>query len=1024
MMVAKVLKKLIKSGVTTNGEVKELINDLLRAVNELVTAQAAAGDTVEPPPTGDTVNPVVTAPSAASITFLNGATGLPHTDSTLLSLLSGASALDDVDGVLSVSNNLNTLADPLVSGQHTITFSAIDASGNVGSSTVSITVSEAGVIDVTAPVVTAPVDTAFEFVNGGTGVAHSELTSLIATATATDDVDGAVSVTSNLNTLPDPLTAGQHTITFTATDAASNTGTDTLVVTISEAAAINSAPTVANRTVTVVANTDLVVDLSVGVNDLDGDTLTYTITGDTANYTPDGGTAGLGVFNAASGSYSLTVTVGDGTVSVPYTLTVTVTEAPAAFVLSDQNLTVEAAQDLVVTIGPLTDTDSIVIVYNITGTSDYTPGPATNQFTFNSVSVGSVPVGIQGSSGGSGVYVTSTINIDVTAAANVPVILSDQSLTSLVGVDKVITLGPLTDTDGDIITYTVTGSSEIRAGAAGNEIIINAAASGTQTLNVSGDDLKGAVATSTITVIVSAIIQIAPENMLNIGWSIMADVTEHIQPIFQSDGLALNITRVIPSGYMESLGDADMLQAVDDATSSEAVIISAHSGDSMDDPAGPPTWYTAAGVLANKVKASGKEIVWYQSWTSKLSSIVNQEKIAVNFANLKAAHGGLVVKSAEAKLHFLERYPKYGDRLNPTGSLPPTLKMNSDNTHGTFALNYMAALLIFRAMTGITANNATFPVPSSHQITPEFLQRLINTVDAVQDDYYPNVTGTTTVEAPVVQDDIVGIVNGGNLTIVLGDVNTSEGALITYEGISTRGSNDFTITGNTMNYSSVIEGTDLINITATTAAGTKTLSLVDVTVSSASALKDFYFDFGRDEYATLASGETRAWDKQISDSGNVMSGIKGMGGTTGTLTGIIDVNGEVTTNLAVSSRRNKGQSGYYPRDEFISPADDDMGIEQLYWNVDGYGLALKFSGEHFVVGGTWKLRIGGSRNGSTSYVSNVDINGVTGTYDSTGPNAPLELIGTVDSNGDLFVEVTGTGASTAYVAGMSLTQLT
>mgnify|MGYP002639601044 CR=1 FL=1 len=102
-------------------------------------------------------------------------------------------------------------------------------------------------VDTTDPVVTAPANTTIEFTNGGAGLAHSDstLTALLATASATDETSPSnPTVTNDLATLADPLTvAGSpYTITFSATDAAGNTGTDSMFLTISEATVSGALP--------------------------------------------------------------------------------------------------------------------------------------------------------------------------------------------------------------------------------------------------------------------------------------------------------------------------------------------------------------------------------------------------------------------------------------------------------------------------------------------------------------------------------------------------------------------------------------------------------------------------------------------------------------------------------------------------------------------------------------------------------------------------------------------------------------
>ena len=74
----------------------------------------------------------------------------PSATAEISAFLAGATATDNVDGALSVSND-GLPVFPL--GETTVTFSATDAAGNIGTETATVTVT-----DQTAPVLTAPAD--------------------------------------------------------------------------------------------------------------------------------------------------------------------------------------------------------------------------------------------------------------------------------------------------------------------------------------------------------------------------------------------------------------------------------------------------------------------------------------------------------------------------------------------------------------------------------------------------------------------------------------------------------------------------------------------------------------------------------------------------------------------------------------------------------------------------------------------------------------------------------------------------
>ena len=170
------------------------------------TATDAAGNSATATQTVtvvDTTAPVVAAPANVSIE----ATGI-NTAYTLTT----ATATDAV-GVVSLTSNAPA-SFPL--GTTVVTWTATDAAGNSATATQTVTV-----VDTTAPVVDVPADLSI--------VATGETTSVdIGDATATDAV-GVVSLTSNA---PASFPLGTTVVTWTATDAAGNSGTATQSVTV------------------------------------------------------------------------------------------------------------------------------------------------------------------------------------------------------------------------------------------------------------------------------------------------------------------------------------------------------------------------------------------------------------------------------------------------------------------------------------------------------------------------------------------------------------------------------------------------------------------------------------------------------------------------------------------------------------------------------------------------------------------------------------------------------------------------
>ena len=155
------------------------------------------------PPASDTTPPTITMVGAEAI---NHEQGTAYDDQ-------GASASDSVDGAVSVSSSGEV---GNTAGIYTITYSASDAAGNTATATRTITVA-----DTQPPVIS---------LIGDSEVSHEQGANYIdAGASASDLVDGDVEVLIS-GDVDDEV--GEYTVTFTATDAADNSATQTRLVTV------------------------------------------------------------------------------------------------------------------------------------------------------------------------------------------------------------------------------------------------------------------------------------------------------------------------------------------------------------------------------------------------------------------------------------------------------------------------------------------------------------------------------------------------------------------------------------------------------------------------------------------------------------------------------------------------------------------------------------------------------------------------------------------------------------------------
>lgn len=178
-------------------------------VGLVATALSACGGSGSseptPAPVADTSAPVITLNGLATITHEQGT---EFTDP-------GASASDNVDSNLSI--RVDGEVNSAVAGDYSLTYSTSDSAGNTASETRTVTVADS--LD---PVINVAGDLA---VSINEGDAWSD-----AGATALDGADGEVAVT--VTGVVDNGTAGSYSLTYTATDAAGNSASETRTVTV------------------------------------------------------------------------------------------------------------------------------------------------------------------------------------------------------------------------------------------------------------------------------------------------------------------------------------------------------------------------------------------------------------------------------------------------------------------------------------------------------------------------------------------------------------------------------------------------------------------------------------------------------------------------------------------------------------------------------------------------------------------------------------------------------------------------
>jgi hypothetical protein len=969
----------------THGPLVELINTAI----EVMQNSTGTGSTPTTPIV-DITAPVIVTPNALNIEFVNGGAGVAHNNATLVAWLNSAVAVDNVDSNLTVTHNLANLPNPLAAATHTVTFSATDTAGNTGTSSALINASEAGSnADTTAPLVTPPNALNIEFVNGGAGVAHNNAT-LVAwlnSASAVDNVDSNLTVTNNLATLPNPLTEAAHLITFSATDAANNTGTASASVVVSETGGVdNVAPVIS------ISNKNITLEFVYGSGGISHTDPTL-----------------LNILNAVTAADNV-----DGNVTVTNNLATLANPMP----------------------------ESVVnIIFSATDAAGNTGSD----------------------------YITFTLQ--ELAPPNTMPVAAPRTANVSSGVSTVMVLGNAYTGSGDTVVFTVTGSTAFTMGPATNELTYLNGANGSEVLTVTATNGSDSVQYD-ITVNTGASVTSIPTSIAFAGWSTMnyslegnntaastSPGDEHNPSVYKLVGqmyLANGIAGYTDDFEFLSQGSQfiDGTQAVNhvNATSATVMVFSAYGSESgiTADPVlsnqtpgdGAQGWVDRMVNIASLAEGRGIKPIMYQCWGSAGTDSTFGNAL-INSDALQAKKGMLVIRTAEivkllgeVNTNYITNTPSDSIFGAPVTHLYSGDPAGADNFHGSYGMAYMVALATFKTLTGISAADNAFVIPSGGNVgnqygmPAQFITDIIAAVDLIQKESV--VSGLAEGAAPMAANfsrDLehnktaqINVITAGSLLDDV-EINTSNLELTTInaayfsshsftDGILTLTPND-TLTGAT---DIVFTYTDADSQAVTI---TLTANLIAAVVIPS---QEIIINFGSGNGSSLSTNGNLYNHTVTVGSGKTINHIRQLD-TAGVTQGALqDADGTGVGSVTAISQGVLNGGGYGGN---ADPVVYHYGpYEDLYANqsaIENTGAPVQFSLNGFTTGDKYRVGVGGFwGSNSDDNIFGIHVNQVAGQMNVRNTSlAVYDHVVSVDYAGRLVFDILALLSNTQSYGGLS-----
>jgi hypothetical protein len=498
----------------------------------------------------------------------------------------------------------------------------------------------------------------------------------------------------------------------------------------------------------------------------------------------------------------------------------------------------------------------------------------------------------------------------------------------------------------------------------------------------------------------------------------------------------------LPQGS-DSIDGTDALNNIN-TTSATVVVLSAYGSTSGINMA--PENANAAGGWVDRmvnaaVAAEARNItpIMFQSWgSSNAESYFPNAKI--NTDAVQAKHGMLVVRTAEIVAALGQLNAAYTTNSESSGGkyVAPITHLYSgdtgDNFHGSYAMAYANALATFKSLTGISAAENAFVIPSGgvsgtqYGMSDVFIQDIISTVDAIQQESI--ISGLADGAAPIASDFardgthlIASAINVSAAAAVLDDVAVIP-ANFAIESITAEHFDDYALTNHVFTYTPADTFTGLTEVMFTyidaDAQPVNITMILTVAAEASIESQEIIIGFGLGHWSSFSS-TGNLYKHAETETGKVINGIRGFDLKT-IIGNLQDSTGGGIGSITSLTSGNLSGPGFAANEDPVVSHYGPYTALYAGLSVAPKGTTVSFSVNGLDAGANYRINMAGRYVEEVTNIVNVNVNGVEGSYDSNSASTNVtefEKVVTANNSGKLLVTLISDGTTTANRWGIS-----